>query len=79
MATAKHFIGDGATNFGVEGGETSLSTKEIQERLLAPYKVAVKENIGAIMASFNTITGISMHANKALLTDTLKVGMNFFY
>ena len=77
MATAKHFIGDGATNFGVEGGETSLSTKEIQERLLAPYKVAVKENIGAIMASFNTITGISMHANKALLTDTLKVGMNF--
>lgn len=77
MATAKHFIGDGATDFGVEGGETSLTTKEIQERLLAPYKVAVKENIGAVMSSFNSITGISMHNHKALITDTLKVGMNF--
>jgi beta-glucosidase len=77
MATAKHFIGDGATDYGVEGGETSLNSKQIQKRLLAPYKIAVKENIGAVMASFNTIAGISMHAHKALITDTLKVGMNF--
>ena len=77
LATAKHFIGDGSTDFGIEGGETSLDSKQIQERLLAPYKVAVKENIGAVMASFNTVTGTSMHANKALITDTLKVGMNF--
>ena len=77
MATAKHFIGDGATDYGVEGGETSLTSVEIKERLLAPYKVAVKENVGAVMASFNTISGISMHAHKALISDTLKVGMNF--
>jgi beta-glucosidase len=77
MATAKHFVGDGATDFGVEGGNTSLRAQEIEERLLAPYKVAVKENVGAVMSSFNSITGISMHNHKALLTDTLKVGMNF--
>lgn len=77
LATAKHFIGDGATDFGVEGGETSLSVKEINKLLLAPYKVAVKENVGAVMASFNTVSGMSMHANKALITDTLKVGLNF--
>lgn len=77
MATAKHFIGDGATDFGIEGGNTSLSSKEIRERLLAPYRTAVKENIGAVMASFNTLSGISMHAHKALITDTLKGEMNF--
>ena len=77
MATAKHFIGDGATDYGVEGGETSLTSLEIKERLLAPYKVAVKENVGAVMASFNTISGISIHAHKALISDTLKGGMNF--
>ena len=77
MATAKHFIGDGATDFGIEGGNTSLSSKEIKERLLVPYRTAVKENIGAVMASFNTLSGISMHANKALITDTLKGEMNF--
>ena len=77
MATAKHFIGDGATDFGIEGGNTSLSSKEIRERLLVPYRTAVKENIGAVMASFNTLSGISMHAHKALITDTLKGEMNF--
>ncbi|WP_298778947.1 glycoside hydrolase family 3 N-terminal domain-containing protein [uncultured Polaribacter sp.] len=77
MATAKHFIGDGATDFGVEGGETSLTNSEINERLLAPYKVAVKEKVGAVMASFNKVSNISMHKHKVLITDTLKVKMNF--
>jgi beta-glucosidase len=77
MATAKHFVGDGATDFGREGGETSISNKEINTRLLGPYRVAVKEKVGAIMASFNTMSGKPMHAHKALITDTLKVGMNF--
>ena len=77
MATAKHFVGDGATDFGVEGGNTSLSIDEINKRLMGPYRVAVKEDIGAVMASFNTVSGTSMHAHKALITDTLKVGMNF--
>jgi beta-glucosidase len=77
MATAKHFIGDGATDFGIEGGETSLDSMQIQNRLLAPYKIAVKENIGSVMASFNTVSGISMHAHKELITNTLKVGMDF--
>jgi len=77
MATAKHFIGDGATDFGVEGGETSLSVSEIYQYLLPPYKVAVQENVGAVMASFNSINGISMHNHKALIIDTLKIGMKF--
>ncbi|PQJ78707.1 glycosyl hydrolase family 3 [Polaribacter porphyrae] len=77
IATAKHFVGDGATDYGVEGGNTSLNAQQIEERLLSPYKVAVKENIGAVMSSFNSITGTSMHNHKQLLIDTLKVGMNF--
>jgi len=77
IATAKHFIGDGATDFGKEGGETSLTQKEISERLLPPYKAAVEEGIGAIMASFNTISGMPMHAHKKYITDVLKGEMKF--
>ena len=77
MATAKHFIGDGATEFGVEGGETSLSNNEINKRLMPPYKIAVNEKVGAVMASFNTLNRKPMHANKAYLTDTLKQKMKF--
>lgn len=77
LATAKHFIGDGATNFGYEGGETSLDKYEIVERLLPPYQAAVEEGVGAIMASFNTLNGQSMHANKEYITDLLKEKMGF--
>ncbi|MGY6743672.1 MAG: glycoside hydrolase family 3 protein [Cecembia sp.] len=77
MATAKHFIGDGATDFGIEGGNTSLSQEEVFQRLLLPYQAAIEEGVGAIMASFNTLNGISMHAHKALLTDLLKDKLNF--
>ena len=77
MATAKHFIGDGSTDFGLEGGNTSLEKDEILARLLPPYRAAVDEGVGAVMASFNTVDGISMHAHKELITDTLKGTMNF--
>jgi beta-glucosidase len=77
MATAKHFIGDGATDFGIEGGNTSLSMKEVSEKLLPPYKAAVKAKVGAVMASFNTLQGIPMHAYKVLINDTLKKSMGF--
>ncbi|MGB2128179.1 MAG: glycoside hydrolase family 3 protein [Flavicella sp.] len=77
LATAKHFIGDGATDYGKEGGNTTLNDKEIYERLLPPYKAAVQEGIGAVMASFNTLDDTPMHRHKTLLTDSLKQGMNF--
>jgi beta-glucosidase len=77
LATAKHFIGDGATDFGIEGGNTSLSIKEISERLLPPYRAAVNEGIGAIMVSFSSTLGIPMHAHKELIIDSLKRGMGF--
>lgn len=77
MATAKHFIGDGSTDFGLEGGNTSLNKDEILLHLLPPYKAAVEEGVGSIMASFNTVDGISMHAHKELIMDTLKGTMKF--
>ena len=77
MATAKHFIGDGSTDFGVEGGNTTLSMKEVRERLLPPYEAAVKAGVGAVMTSFNTLEGKSMHAHKALITEVLKGELGF--
>ena len=77
MATAKHFIGDGATDFGKEGGETSLSVAEVKNRLLAPYRAAVESGVGSVMVSFNTVEGIPMHAHKGMITGLLKQEMGF--
>ena len=77
MATAKHYVGDGATDYGIEGGQTTFTKEELEGRLLPPYQAAVKANVGAVMASFNNFFGTSMHANKALVTDVLKNEMKF--
>ncbi|MEM9001198.1 MAG: glycoside hydrolase family 3 N-terminal domain-containing protein [Bacteroidota bacterium] len=77
MATAKHYIGDGATDFGLEGGNTTLVMDEVIQRLLPPYRAAVDEGIGAVMASFNAMSETPMHAHKELITNTLKRNLNF--
>lgn len=77
IATAKHFIGDGATDDGVEGGNTTICMQEISERMLPPYRAAVNAGVGAVMVSFNSTHGIFMHAHKELITDTFKNGMGF--
>ncbi len=77
IATAKHFIGDGSTDFGVEGGNTTLSQDEVFERLLPPYRAAVKAGVGSVMASFNSLNGVPMHAYRAMITDVLKGSLKF--
>ena len=77
MATAKHFIGDGATDYGVEGGESSLDPEAVEKLLLPPYRIAVESGVGSVMASFNSLRGIPMHAHKTLITNILKGGMQF--
>lgn len=77
LATAKHYLGDGSTDFGKEGGNTSLSPQQVSERLMPPYREAVIGGVGAVMMSFNSMSGVNMHANHAYITDSLKIGMGF--
>lgn len=77
IATAKHFIGDGSTDFGAEGGNTTLSMEEVMERLLPPYRAAIEAGVGSVMASFNSLDGVPMHAHRMLITDVLKGQLKF--
>ena len=77
IATAKHFIGDGATDFGVEGGNATISQEEVYERLLPPYRAAVEAGVGSVMASFNSLDGVPMHAHRTMITDVLKGSLKF--
>ena len=77
IATAKHFIGDGATDYGVEGGNTTLSEEEVFKRLLPPYRAAVEAGVGSVMASFNSLNGVPMHAHRKMITDVLKGQLKF--
>ena len=83
VACAKHFIGDGNTEFGtgmnglVDRGNTVLTTDELKEKLLPKYQAAIDANVQTIMASYNSWNGVKCHGSKELLTDILKVEMGF--
>jgi beta-glucosidase len=77
LATAKHYLGDGATDYGIEGGNTTITDDQINEILLPPYKEAIRADVGSIMASFNFLHDTNMHAHKTFITDTLKNRLGF--
>ncbi|UJF31894.1 glycoside hydrolase family 3 N-terminal domain-containing protein [Paenibacillus hexagrammi] len=73
VATAKHFFGEGLTEGGVNQGNVSGMTEEEVTALDLPmYKAAVEAGARTVMASYSSIQGLKMHANKRLLTDVLK-------
>ena len=83
VACAKHFIGDGNTEFGtgmnglVDRGNTVLSVEQLKEKLLPKYQAAIDADVQTIMASYNSWNGVKCHGSKELLTDILKVEMGF--
>jgi beta-glucosidase len=76
-ATAKHYLGDGATIGGVEGGNAIISEQALRERFLPPYQAAVDQDIGSIMVGFNSVNGINMHQHEYLVQNVLKGQLGF--
>ena len=72
LGCAKHFIGDGGTQDGVDQGNTVCGEATLRELFLPPYQAAIREGVGSIMVSYNSWNGEKMHGQKHLLTDVLK-------
>ena len=84
VATAKHFLGDGGTERGVDQGVTRASQAELL-RLHAPgYFSALDAGVQSVMVSFSSVAapgssgpGDKMHGSKALVTGVLKERLGF--
>ncbi|WP_379140532.1 glycoside hydrolase family 3 N-terminal domain-containing protein [Paenibacillus sp. sgz500992] len=73
IASAKHFLGEGLTDNGVNQGDiTGMTEQEVLDLNLPMYKKAIEAGARTVMASYNSIQGLKMHANKRILTDALK-------
>ena len=77
LATAKHFLGDGGTDKGVDQGNTIISESLLKDIHGKPYYAAIDSCALSIMASFNSWNGKKLHGNKYLLNDILKNQMEF--
>jgi beta-glucosidase len=80
-ACAKHFIGDGGTDGGQNGGITKLSKESMAAIHFPPYQAAVKARVAAVMPSYNAWERdgqtIRCTNDKYSLTDMLKTGLNW--
>lgn len=77
MATAKHYMGDGGTEGGVNEGNVVMSEAELRTLHFPPFQEAVKRNVSAVMISYSSFNGVKMHANRFLITDVLKGELQF--
>ena len=77
-ATAKHFIGDGGTQAGVDQGNTFVSSSaQLMAEHGSGYIGAFEADVDTVMATFNSINGEKVHGSKSLLTSLLRDELNF--
>ncbi len=83
-ATAKHFIGDGATvwrtgdsNYPIDQGDARMSEQVLRKTYLPLYEKAVKAGVKTVMISFSSWNGMKNHENRYLITDVLKGELGF--
>lgn len=84
VATAKHFIGDGATDGGKDQGNATVTQSQMINIHGQGYYGAIESGVQTVMASFNSWNDVSagkdygkMHGTRDLLTVALKDKMGF--
>ena len=77
IPSAKHFVGDGGTENGVDQGDAKISQEELRDIHAQGYISALEAGAQTVMASFSAWQGQRMHGQKELLTDVLKGRMDF--
>jgi beta-glucosidase len=93
LATAKHYAGDGDTEYGsaagdytIDQGITVTSRRDFARIDLAPYVPAVgRHRVGSVMPSFSSVdwtedgvgNPLKMHAHRELITGVLKGSLDF--
>jgi beta-glucosidase len=78
IATAKHFVGYGASDGGMNWAPAGIPPRELREVYLHPFEAAVRVGgIGSVMNAYNEIDGIVCTADRGLLTTTLREEWGF--
>ncbi|HEX3596628.1 MAG TPA: glycoside hydrolase family 3 N-terminal domain-containing protein, partial [Polyangiaceae bacterium] len=72
IATAKHFVAYGAAEGGRDYNTADISERTLREIYLPPFRAAVEAGAGSVMAAFNELAGVPMHANRRLLRNVLR-------
>ncbi|XP_052205914.1 uncharacterized protein LOC127810445 isoform X2 [Diospyros lotus] len=77
VACAKHFVGDGGTDKGINEGNTIATYDDLERIHMAPYLDCISQGVCTVMASYTSWNGTRMHSHHFLLTEVLKEKLGF--
>lgn len=73
VATAKHFVGYGASEGGLNWAPAHLPERELRDVYLRPFEAAVREaGLASLMNAYQELDGIPCAASRWLMTDLLR-------
>lgn len=76
-ACLKHYMAYGVPVNGKDRTPSSVSDREMREKYFEPFKNCAKAGALSIMVNSGVNNGLPFHANKEMLTDWFKVGLNW--
>jgi beta-glucosidase len=78
VATAKHFVGYGASEGGLNWAPAHVGARELRDVYLHPFEAAVRESgLGSVMNAYNELDGLPCAASHELLTGLLRETWGF--
>ncbi len=76
-ACLKHFVAYGATQSGRDYDNASMALEDLLTVHLRPFADGVTAGAASVMAAFNAVNKIPMHANGDLIEGWLRAGQEF--
>ncbi len=78
VATAKHFLGYGLSDGGLNHGPVQLGPRELYEVFAEPFAAVIRDaHLASVMNSYASVDGLAPAGSKALLTDLLRDRLGF--
>ncbi len=78
IATAKHMVGHGVPEGGLNTAPAHLGRRELHDVFLLPFEAVVREaGIGSVMHAYDELDGVPCAASRELLTTILRERWGF--
>lgn len=77
VASAKHFVGDGGTQKGINENDTIIDPNGLFGIHMPAYLDAIAKGVSTVMISYSSWNGVKMHTNRDLITGVLKNKLGF--
>ena len=78
MATAKHFVGHGLPQGGLNCAPVHIGMRELHQDYLAPFQAVIREaSLASMMNAYPELDGEVVAASRRILTDLLRHELGF--